>query len=359
MFSSKARSVAGTMWSWLSLVPWVTALSAVAHAAPVADALARPALKVREPSRTVLLGAASCGNRLLAVGERGVIVSSDDAGKSWKQAQVPVSVTLTAVRCIDAQMAYAVGHGATVLASTDGGQTWTARLDGKRAAHLVQQAAQSSSDPRAQQDAARLVEEGPDKPLLDLHFFDAKRGLVVGAYGLAFATEDGGQSWTSWIHRLPNPKGSHLYSLRAQGDSVVVAGEQGLVLRSNDGGRQFQRLQLPYQGSFFTAELPAPNEIVVAGLRGNIWRSTDAGASWAQVPSPMPVSVIASAQLPSGQLLLANQGGLILQLSGANLVPLKTPTLPPLNALQPSASGGMVALSIQGAIALPVPDARP
>ncbi|OYU74656.1 MAG: hypothetical protein CFE45_34360, partial [Burkholderiales bacterium PBB5] len=188
---------------------------------------------------------------------------------------------------------------------------------------------------------------------LDLHFFDAKRGLVVGAYGLAFETQDGGQSWTSWTHRLPNPKGSHLYSLRARGDTLLITGEQGLVLKSSDAGRQFQPLTLPYTGSFFTAELPGTNEIVVAGLRGNIWRSADGGANWSQVASPVPVSVTASTVLPNGQLLLANQAGGILQVSGANATPLKTPPLPPLNGLQPTVAGALVALSVQGAIALP------
>nr|WP_283254186.1 YCF48-related protein [Ramlibacter paludis] len=334
-------------------------MAASAHAAPVADALERPALAVREPARSVLLGAALCGSRVVAVGERGVAAVSDDAGVSWRQARVPVSVTLTAVRCVDAHNAWAVGHGGVVLASVDGGLTWTRKLDGRRAAQIALDAARTGGDAQAQQEAQRLVADGPDKPFLDLHFFDAKRGVVVGAYGLAFATEDGGQTWQPWMQRLPNPKGAHLYALRVRGDSVLLAGEQGLVLLSTDAGRSFRKLELPYAGSFFTAELPAPQEIVVAGLRGNVWRSTDGGGAWSQLAAPAPVSVTASALAPDGRLLFANQGGEILKIAGPGLVALPLPALPPLNALQPLAGGALLALGVQGAIPLPANAGKP
>ncbi len=341
-----------------SLLLAACALAGPAQAGPVADALDRPALMVRDPARSVLLGVAHCGGKLLAVGERGIVVSSPDGGASWRQAQVPVSVTLTAVRCPDAQTAYAVGHGGVVLASTDGGQSWTRRFDGRKAAQLALDAARAGGDAKAVQEAQRLVSEGADKPFLDLHFFDARRGVVVGAYGLAFATDDGGQTWQPWMQRLPNPKATHLYALRVRGDTMLIAGEQGLVLRSNDGGRTFMRLELPYTGSFFTAELPGDQEYLVAGLRGNVWRSADGGASWSQLASPTPVSVTASTLGAGRQLLLANQAGEILQLTGAGLVPLKIPPLPPLNALHAGA-GSLVAFSLQGAVQLPPPLARP
>lgn len=334
-------------------------LAGVACAAPVADALDRPALSVREPAHNVLLGAARCDKRLFAVGERGIVVTSDDDGRSWRQAKVPVSVTLTAVRCVDAQNAWAVGHGGVVLASQDGGLSWDRKLDGRRAAQLALDTAKASGDESARQEAQRLVAQGPDKPFLDLHFFNAKQGLVVGAYGLAFATEDGGTSWQPWMHRLPNPDGAHLYTLRVRGDAIVIAGELGLVLQSRDAGRSFQRLELPYKGSYFTAELRGDQEIVLAGLRGNVWRSLDGGAAWAQVASPVPVSITASTVTSDGRLLLANQAGGILELSGTTLVSSPAPALPPLNALQAMGPDALLALGLQGPVLLPLNPLRP
>jgi photosystem II stability/assembly factor-like uncharacterized protein len=324
----------------------------VGHAAgsPVGEALARPALAARDPAQAVLLGAALAGARVVAVGERGIVVGSDDAGRHWQQAVVPVSVTLTAVRFVDAQHGLAVGHGGVVLGSDDGGRLWTRRLDGQALAQLALTAAQASGDAARIRDARRLVADGADKPLLDLALIDARHALVVGAYGLAFATDDGGQTWVPWMDRLDNPKGLHLYAVRQRGDTVLLAGEQGLVLMSQDGGMHFRRLALPYKGSFFTAELPGPGQLVLAGLRGHVWRSADAGVSWAPLSTPLPVSITGSALRQDGTLLLANQAGQVLALRDGVLVPMRSAPLPPLNGLLPLRGGELLALSMQGAL---------
>ena len=327
--------------------------AAPAAAAAVGDALDRPALATLHGAQSVMLGAAHAEARIVAVGERGLVMLSDDAGAHWRQVSVPVSVSLTAVRFADANHGMIVGHGGVVLTSSDAGQSWTRRLDGKRMAQLALDAAQASGDATRLKEAQRLVADGADKPLLDLELFDAKHALVVGAYGLAYTTADGGQSWSASMDRLDNPKGLHLYSVRRLGDTVLIAGEQGLVLLSGDAGQSFKRLALPYKGSFFTAELPGPAELVVAGLRGNVWRSVDAGASWVQMAVPMPVSITGSARAADGTLLLVNQAGRVLVPRSAGWQPLPGRPLPPLNGLLPLNDGALLALTIQGLITLP------
>jgi photosystem II stability/assembly factor-like uncharacterized protein len=184
--------------------------------------------------------------------------------------------------------------------------------------------------------------------LLDLIVFDAKRVLVVGAYGLALSSEDGGATWSSWRARLDNPKELHLYAIRQRGDRIVIAGEQGLVLQSTDRGATFKRITTPYAGSFFTVELPDDKAIVVAGLRGNAWRSPDAGANWSRIPSPLPVAITASAIGADGNLLFANQAGMVLTLADSALRPLNPAPLPPLNFVLPLERSRVLALSVQG-----------
>jgi photosystem II stability/assembly factor-like uncharacterized protein len=171
----------------------------------------------------------------------------------------------------------------------------------------------------------------------------------VGAYNLAFETQDGGKTWQPLSPRLDNPKGLHLYAVRARGNELLVAGEQGLVLRSQDGGQSFTRLTVPYKGSFFTAELVGDRDIVVAGLRGNIWKSGDGGVTWARVHNPVPVSITASAVDAQGHLWLANQAGMVLSYTGEALIP--TPAkLPPLTGLLPLKTDQALALSVAGAL---------
>lgn len=326
----------------IALVPWP------AQAGPVADALDRPALSVRNPDRAVLLGAARAGSRIVAVGERGIVIVSDDEARHWKQAGAPVSVTLTAVKFADKDVGYAIGHGGVVLGTADGGRRWKRLLDGRLIGRVMLAAAKASGNAAALKSADRLVNDGPDKPLLDMLVFDAKRVLVVGAYGIALFTEDGGASWSSWCARLDNPKELHLYAVRQRGGRIAIAGEQGLVLQSLDGGASFKRLAVPYAGSFFTAELPDDGTIVVAGLRGNVWRSADDGASWVQVASPMPVSITASALRADGELLFANQAGMILGAQGGALLPLNAIPLPPVNFVLALDRSRVLAFTVQG-----------
>lgn len=324
-----------------------------AVAAPtVGPALDRPAVAARAPERAVLLAGARAGTRLVLVGERGLVLASDDHGRSWQQQPCPTSVTLTAVRFADDRHGVAVGHGATVLTTSDSGRTWQRRLDGRQAATLALEAARASGDAAALKSAERLQADGPDKPLLDVLLLDAQRIWVVGAYGLALASDDGGQRFASVSARLPNPKELHLYAARAQGDTLLLAGEQGLILRSIDGGQRFTRLDVPYKGSFFTAELGAGGSITLAGLRGNAWRSNDGGLTWAQLPCPVPAAITASLPLADGRVLWASQAGLVLAEADGALRPLPAPPQPPINALVQAASGQVLALGVMGVMPL-------
>ncbi len=331
----------------------------VASAAPVADPLDRPAVMTRLAQHATLLGSAQAGGRLVAVGERGIVVLSDDGGASWRQARVPVSVTLTAVSFPDARHGFAVGHGGVVLSSDDGGESWTKRFDGVQGAGIVLRRAQARGDAASLREAQRLVADGADKPLLDLHFFDARRGLVVGAYNLAFYTEDGGRSWQSWMDRFDNAKSLHLYAVRVRADTILIAGEQGLVLCSDDAGKSFRRIETPYHGSFFTAELPAGKGLLLAGMRGNVWRSSDAGATWVQIALSNDSSVTASSLRGGQDVVLVNQAGMVFagpavgsDKEGSVWHPTPQPALPPLNGVLPLKTGLLV-LSGQGATLLP------
>jgi photosystem II stability/assembly factor-like uncharacterized protein len=333
---------------------WFGAAAVPATAALVADPMARPALMVAQPARAYLTGIARAGKRLVAVGERGIVVLSDDDGATWRQASVPVSVTLAAVQFPTPTQGWAVGHSGVVLHSADGGATWTRQLDGVQAAQLVSRDAQSGQGGAAWlAEAQRLVADGPDKPFLGLHFSDANNGFIVGAYNLAFRTRDGGRTWTPFGHRLDNPKASHLYAVESSGSTVLIAGEQGVLLRSTDDGATFARIALPYRGSFFALTVDGDNA-VVAGLGGNAFASHDRGATWAALALPAPVSVTA-AHLEGGRLLMANQAGMLLAgPAGASAVaPLNLPALPQPNDLVALPGGAILTVGAAGAIRLP------
>lgn len=328
----------------------LASLAACGHAwsIPVGPALDRTAVAAHAPSHAVLLGAALAGARWVAVGERGLALVSDDRGQSWRQAQVPVSVTLTAIAFADAQRGYATGHGGTVLGSNDGGLTWTRLLDGRAIAAMMREAAERSGDESRRKAAERMTADGPDKPLLDLVVSSPTEALVVGAYGLALTTGDSGKTWSLASDLLENPKSLHLYAVRRRDRVVVIAGEQGLLLRSENGGRSFRRLASPYQGSFFTLELPSATDIVTAGMRGNVWRSADAGGKWHQLPLPSPAAITGSSLRSDGSFILVSQAGQLITGTADSLQVLPFPALPPLTAVLSVPGDRLLALSLQG-----------
>ena len=108
-------------------------MTALAYKTPVEV----PAMPSKLAAYAPLIGVAKAGKRIVAVGLYGHIVYSDDEGKSWMQAQVPVSSDLVAVSFTDEKNGWATGHYGVVLHTTDGGATWSKQLDGKAAAEIT------------------------------------------------------------------------------------------------------------------------------------------------------------------------------------------------------------------------------
>ncbi|WP_137819654.1 YCF48-related protein [Pseudomonas sp. 2FG] len=308
-FSVTRAIPVGLVLALLLAPTWATAAPA---ATPQIPLLNQAAMQTAKAQRSVLLAVTRAGERLVAVGERGIILLSDDSGETWRQARVPVSVSLTAVQFVDAEQGWAVGHLGVVLHSEDGGETWAKQLDGVRAAQLALESAQRSGDAKRLKDAEWLVADGPDKPFLDLYFSDRQHGYIVGAYNLILRTADGGKTWLPWMQQLQNPENLNLYSIRAAGGFLYIAGERGLLLRSADGGQSFQALDSPYDGSFFGLLSSATGELVAFGLRGNGYWSGDQGDSWSRIETGVEVAFSAGTQLADGSLVLASQAGELL-----------------------------------------------
>jgi photosystem II stability/assembly factor-like uncharacterized protein len=224
-------------------------------------------------SQSLLLDLAVAGTRLVAVGERGHVLLSDDQGTTWRQARsVPTRAMLTAVFFADNEYGWAVGHDETIINTVDGGETWT----------------RSHFAPEAQQ------------PLLDLWFANRVSGIAVGAYGAYFTTNDGGRHWASAKFAAPpaaNKAGApaaaddepapdyHLNRIVGVGNRLYVAAEGGQLYRSDDRGAHWRALPSPYEGSFFGL-VPIRGEGLLAfGLRGHLFRSADAGETWHELDS--------------------------------------------------------------------------
>lgn len=339
----------GLLAASLSLV----ALMQAAGAAPLVPVLARPAEQTALAEGAVLIAATRAGDRLVAVGERGIVLLSDDSGRTWRQARVPVSVSLTAVVFPTPRRGWAAGHAGVILHSEDGGETWVLQMDGKHAQELLLAEA-GQGDAKLAAIVRSLAAPAPDKPFLGLYFDDEQTGYALGAYGLLFRTTDGGKVWQSWFTHTDNHKGMHLYAMAGDGKNLFLAGEQGLLLRAEKEGERFTVADAPYRGSYFALANIAgdkdPGQWLLAGLKGTLLRSRD-GRSFEPVVGLPPISW-SSLSRAGNRLLLVNQAGMGFSLDTVTckITPIAAPPGFLLNALVAAPDGSLVGIGLRGVI---------
>jgi photosystem II stability/assembly factor-like uncharacterized protein len=277
----------------------------------------------QKAARSLLLDIAQAGSRLVAVGDRGHIVYSDDNGVTWVQAKVPTRQMLTAVFFLDAKHGWVTGHDSLILATVDGGLTWS----------------------------QQFVDLDYQAPLLDIYFTNAEHGLAVGAYGRLLETNDAGALWTDVSDRLDNEDQRHLNALtEIQGSGLFAVGEMGSMYRSTDLGQTWQTLSGPYEGSLFGVSGTRENAaVVVYGLRGHVFRSADFGNSWQPVnltgsDDVSNVSLASSTLLADGSLVIVGQGGIVLKStdSGHSFSVVNRPDRLALSAVSADGRSGLV-----------------
>ncbi|WP_163834545.1 WD40/YVTN/BNR-like repeat-containing protein [Spartinivicinus ruber] len=247
-----------------------------------------PAVASDKASQGLLLDitALPSSQRLVAVGERGHIVYSDDQGKNWQQAKVPTSQLITALHFVDQQQGWAVGHDSIILATNDGGATWQRQYD-------------------------NLAVEAP---LLDVWFINTQEGFVVGAYGQILRTTDGGNNWQDWSHTIENEEEFHYNSITAiDNDRLMIVGEAGLLYRSVNRGKNWELLESPYEGSLFGAVASGiPDGALIFGLRGHVFRTNDFGDTWQQVKVNTEQGLYGGQLLASQQITIVGNAGVVL-----------------------------------------------
>lgn len=248
----------------------------------------RPAARVQAPAHARILAATRAGKRIVAVGDRGVVLLSDDDGRSYRQARtVPTRAALTSVSFVDEREGWAVGHWGVILHTGDGGQTWNLQRDDLTV----------------------------DQPLFTVWFKDRNEGMAAGLFSLLLKTSDGGKSWSTVTLPAPGARRSDVNLFRIFPDRqghVLIAGEQGLVFIGGIGGGSWEVAQTGNKGTFWSGLTLDDGSILVAGLRGKIYRSADQGKSWEMVDSGTKSSITDLAQTPDGRVFGTALDGVML-----------------------------------------------
>ncbi len=260
------------------------------------DAIDLPALQSEAAQHSLLLDITQAGKRLIATGERGHILLSDDQGQSWRQADVPTRMQLNAVSFIDDQLGWAVGEDGVILNTGDGGEHWQHQFDA-RDAELK-------------------------GPYLDVAFRNSQEGFAVGVFNKIVRTQDGGVNWEEWQDHVDNPDEWHFMSIAtagAVGENFYIASEKGLVFRSLDGGHSFEPIETGHDGTFHSVMARRGSDgrdrILLAGVGGVVYTSVDGGDSWNRVETGTEQGLSGAAWLENGGVVAAGAGGALVQIS--------------------------------------------
>ncbi|NQD56170.1 glycosyl hydrolase [Pseudomonas sp. CM25] len=224
--------------------------------------------------------------RVLAVGERGSILFSDNQGASWQPAVVEPQreVALTAVVALDRQRLLAVGHDGWILRSDDAGQHW------REVRH----------------------DDQLGEPLLGVWAASADRVLAYGSFGKFYQSDDAGATWRPLALDIDS---AHLNGMDGGEDGRrMLVGEQGLVLRSRDAGAHWQALPAFYNGSLFGIVRLSASDWVTYGMRGHVFVSHDFGEHWRQVQVGNALPLYGHARLPGGGLVIVGAGSSVVRL---------------------------------------------
>jgi photosystem II stability/assembly factor-like uncharacterized protein len=219
-------------------------------------------------------------NVVWASGSNGVVLRTEDAGRTWRQLIVPDAGDLD-FRDIDAldertACVLSIGNGdaSRIYRTSDAGSTWTLQF--------------RNEDPQA---------------FFDAMAFTGRRGFafsdsVAGRF-VILTTENGGAAWapvpvSSLPAALPG-EGAYAASgsnIAARGNDVWIATTASRVLRSSDGGATWTVAQTPVvkgpsAGIFSIAFRDSKNGIVVGGdykqeraAMDNAAVTRDGGRTW-------------------------------------------------------------------------------
>jgi len=244
----------------------------------------RSALELPLAKKAVFLDLVSNDQSVIAVGERGIILKSDDKGLTWAQVKSPVDVTLTGIAFSSKKIGWIVGHESTILKTIDGGNSW---------------------------EISRYQPED-ERFYMSVNFMTADKGYVLGTDGELWSTEDGGNSWDLTVLSVEEWYQNHLFAIEKVANTSLVVGERGGIFKKSIEEKDWQTVSSPYEGSFFGVN-KVGEDFLVFGMSGNLYRLNAHTLEWTKINTNTDQFLLESASIDAtGGVLVVGRGGIIL-----------------------------------------------
>ncbi|HUS59047.1 MAG TPA: YCF48-related protein [Planctomycetota bacterium] len=244
---------------------------------------------------------------LLAMGDNGILFATDDGGKSFRKIATPAK-DVRAVAMGTGAFGVAAGSDGDLLITSDGGSIWAYpdgwRLPGEKGREKNKlgtwfRAAAAVGDNCAwvvgdtgtvlrTADAGKTFEVitiPGGEFLTAVRFADADRGWALG-WHFVYRTEDGGKTW----QHQPTAGGTNLNGLAVlDANTAWIAGHYGCVQQTTDGGKTWATLN-DYSDLYAVAMVS--DKVGFAGAEsGAILRTDDGGRTWRFLNVPRGKSI--------------------------------------------------------------------
>lgn len=201
-------------------------------------------------------------------GDGGFMAVTNDGGRNWSKVPLNLTEDINEIYFRNESDGYLVA-GRKMLITKDGGRSW------------IETRIYGSSEFR-----------GMTPEFLSIRFADKKRGIAVGSLlrkvknedvvvdSLVMRTDDGGETW----QRIQMPTKTELFHLDYNGSSHAwIVGDNGVILASTDSGKTWVKQGSGTTNALFNVDFRDDNEGYAVGEGGTILRTENGGRSWTRV----------------------------------------------------------------------------
>lgn len=233
-----------------------------------------------------------------AVGNKGLIIKTDNGGGSWECLDRLTSLTLNDI-CFVEERGWIVGQDGLILKTEDDGRTW------------------------------KKGEKITEAALMKLCFLDRNKGFVIGESGAIFRTEDGGGTWQSysidWLSMMPEelilagvvaPTLYDIFFINPMEGWIV--GDNGVVFKSTDGGGTWKLLRIGSYPHLFSVFFKNETEGWATGQNGLLLCTLDGGMTWSPVEVPSKENLYRITMSGQFGLIVGNRGTVLKTLDGGS-----------------------------------------
>lgn len=230
------------------------------------------------------------GKRGWIVGKNGVILSTENSGRTWTVEKWG-SLNFTDIHMLSPQKGFMVTDNGYLLATNDGAKSWAIReweghssgfnkivfnrehgiITGDKGTVLTTIDSGKTWELKTLPEAKR---KNLYVNLNSAHFVNTATIWMVGNEGVMLTSRDGGKSWNSRFFQENNYKTAYFIN----SETGFVAGENGILLKTVDGGKKWRRISITDSRiNLLTYE---NNKLWFFGENGLIMSSGNAGSRW-------------------------------------------------------------------------------